>query len=283
MLHAAHQKCSIPHQKASKHPKWSYCLSLTHAISTSDTNGSSAAGDFPKTWQQLKPTLNNIEFFGHMHAAQSFRYSLKHKSFFSPALTAAKPGQTGVTAVKFLQFCMAARFSLGGGRRRAVKKDLTWTNKLHKLNNEEFGRWSPILDSESIRPYARHWEDTGKGGIIPSGRDMCTPSGIRRRLGSGHKPPLSATTWRSRYSSPAQRTGSSEVCGTPSMTSAIIAALPIPSQEIPISVFTSQRAAVYNPHQLLSNYRVLLFQDWYRYGSLPIHNPDFLNCLYLSC
>lgn len=203
MLHAAHQKCSIPHQKASKHPKWSYCLSLTHAISTSDTNGSSAAGDFPKTWQQLKPTLNNIEFFGHMHAAQSFRYSLKHKSFFSPALTAAKPGQTGVTAVKFLQFCMAARFSLGGGRRRAMKKDLTWTNKLHKLNNEEFGRWSPVLDSESIRPYARHWEDTGKGGIIPSGRDMCTPSGIRRRLGSGHKPLLSATTWCSRYSSPA--------------------------------------------------------------------------------
>lgn len=80
-----------------------------------------------------------------------------------------------------------------------------------------------------------------------------------------------------------QRTGSSEVCGTPSMTSAIIAALPIPSREIPISIFTSQRAVVYNPDQLLSNYKVLLFQDGYHYGSLPIRNPDFLNCLYLSC
>ena len=102
----------------------------------------------------------------------------------------------------------------------------------------------------------------GRNLFIPSGRDASNPSGVRNKEETQLKarclpflePHDTAATSILPYRS-------SEVCGTPSMTSHIPAALPVPPQKMPISNFTSQRAAVYSPDQLLLNYSELLFQD----------------------
>lgn len=70
-----------------------------------------------------------------------------------------------------------------------------------------------------------------------------------------------------------------EVRGTPSMRGTIPAALPVPSQRLPL-IFTGPRASVSSPNQLLPNCSDLPFPDPYHPGSSPIYSPNFLNCSY---
>lgn len=118
-----------------------------------------------------------------------------------------------------------------------MEKGLTGINKQHKWSNEEFGRWSPIPQREGVCSYARPWESAEKEQtlLIPWGRGMSRPSGSRRRPRSRHTASLFPMPTAQPFPQ-SLGTGSPDVRGTPSTTGNIPAALPVPSQRLPLSL-----------------------------------------------